>query len=112
MSLALLVTRSAYASLVGDRVVVGVQHPAWFFWEIDARWTEDVDQLVPVGTDGLRRVNAGRWNDRDGRRSDSCVIVVEPCGQVRSPGEANVVHVLTLQHQRTLLEVVMAVGRE
>src|SRR5947207_9677360 len=91
-------------------IVVRVQHPAWFLREIDARRAENVDQLVQAGAGALRSMNAWRWNHRDGRRADASVIVVEPCRQIRGPGEANVVYVLALQHQRALLEVVVAVG--
>src|SRR5262245_57565163 len=49
------------------RIIVGVQHPAGFLGEVDARRAEDIDELVVAAADRFRRMDRRRRDDRDRR---------------------------------------------
>src|SRR5215471_5651928 len=96
---------------LGHRVIRRVQDPAFLLRQIEPRRTEDVDQLIASASSRLRRMDAWRRNDRDRRRADARVIIVDPLLEISGPRDADVVDVFTLEHERALFEIVVAVRR-
>ncbi len=65
-----------------------------------------------VVADGLAGVHDRWWDHGDGRAGAAHVFVVAPVGHVHRPRCAHVVHVVAVELQRDLLEVVVVVRRQ
>ncbi len=105
------------AQPVGDRphgigYSSALTHPAGPFGEVEPRRSEDVDELVPHLVHALAGVHGRRRDHGDGRALRVLVVVVAPRVHVDGPRRADVVHVVTLELQRDLLEVVVVVRAE
>src|SRR6478736_6733725 len=94
------------------RIIVGVQHPAGLLREIHPRGAENVDELVFVAADRFRRVDRRRRDDGDRGRTAQFMIVGAPEVLVNRPRPAQMVDELTLDRERTLLEIIMMMRRE
>src|SRR6266508_4767145 len=63
------------------RVLARIDDPAFLLGEVEARGTEDVDEVVPNVAHGLAGVQGGWGNDGDRRAGDPLVVVLTPVGQ-------------------------------
>ena len=102
------------AQPVGDRphgigYSSALSDPAGPLGEVEPRRSEDVDQLMPHLVHALAGVHGRRRDHGDGWALRGLVVVVAPRVHVDGPRRADVVHVVTLELQRDLLEVVVVV---